>query len=141
MLAAGVLAAAIRRQWLVVTVRGASMSPTLRSGERVLARRNARWRTGSIVVFRWSKGRSETRTAPVLVKRVAAVPGEPFPAWARGTAVPRWGEATRVPQGYIVVAGDGDRSSDSRDLGLVPTNDVIGTVVLRLGGSSDGTSQ
>lgn len=90
----------LARRWLVVTVRGASMSPTLRDGERLLVRRPPRGQppahaTGDIAVFRLASPPSANTSAEPghRIKRIAAVAGEPVPAWARGalgTANTRW---------------------------------------------------
>ena len=59
-LAAGLAVAGLllARRWCnVVTVRGHSMSPTLTDGQRVLAIRRGRYRTGEVIVF-WTPGGS-----------------------------------------------------------------------------------
>ncbi|WP_449063209.1 S26 family signal peptidase [Planomonospora algeriensis] len=65
---------------------------------------------------------------PVLrrvVKRVAAVPGDPVPA-----SVPRRPGEVSVPEGFLVLLGDNPaRSLDSRHLGRIPAAGVIGRVV------------
>jgi signal peptidase I len=62
-----------------------------------------------------------------VVKRVAAVPGDPVPA---GIAVPD----ARVPAGQLILLGDNPaESADSRQYGYAPEDEVIG-VVLRVFG-------
>ncbi|MGW3605721.1 S26 family signal peptidase [Micromonospora sp. NPDC005161] len=78
-----------RRHLLLVAVVGRSMEPTLRSGDRVLARRLplARVRPGDVVVVvapAWMTAGHPTRPdAPggpgLLIKRAHAVPGDPVP--------------------------------------------------------------
>ncbi|HEV7557000.1 MAG TPA: S26 family signal peptidase, partial [Kofleriaceae bacterium] len=97
------------------TVVGNSMSPTLRDGERVIARRQCGREIlrGDIVVF----------VPPVAVedvvyrvKRVAAIAGDPAPAWLAGD---------RVAAGKLVVIGDNPRSQDSRHYGYVEVIAVL----------------
>jgi signal peptidase I len=104
----------VRSRLVVVVVEGSSMLPTLRPGDRVLVRRTSigRIRAGQIVVLR--------RTQSWIIKRAAALPGEP------------WCEAP-VPPGWLAVLGDNEASSaDSREFGLVPAASVLGAVVRRL---------
>ncbi|MFF1275856.1 S26 family signal peptidase [Streptomyces marokkonensis] len=126
-----------RSRYLVVTVEGASMAPTLLHGERVLVRRvrAARIRTGRIVVTerptggRWDR----MRLPPRLIKRVAAAPGEPLPR--AGAPALRDLPEDRVPQGRVVLVGDNPAESlDSRFCGYVRTDQVFGVVVRVLPG-------
>lgn len=112
----------LRRRLLVVTVFGLSMQPTLRAGERLLARRGM-GATGDIVVVRNPKG-----DPPLLVKRLAAGPGEELPEVLGGGV---------VPEGKVAVLGDNPRHSlDSRHFGLLPVTDVVGVALRRLGGGT-----
>jgi signal peptidase I len=87
---AGVLAAAsaaalawARRRFLLITVKGNSMAPTYRNGERLVVRRGG-YATGEVVMLR----------APVrpglgvdwMIKRVVAAPGDEVPADLAGRA-------------------------------------------------------
>jgi signal peptidase I len=123
-----------RRCLLVVRVVGASMLPTLRPGERVLAVRRGcgrRLRRGDLVVFQvpaaavaGSEGFPPDVLAavlPLVVKRAVALAGDP--ALGSGT----------VPPGYVFVVGDHSESNDSRHYGPVPLSRVVGRVVARLG--------
>ena len=106
--------------WIRVTVRGNSMSPTLRDGQRLLARRLFRRpRHREVIVFR-----VPDPELPHRVKRVAAVAGDPVPSWL-AAALPG---LTRVPDGFVAVVGDNPRSQDSRQLGLIDCRDVVGAV-------------
>lgn len=95
------VAALLRRRIVVVSVSGASMAPTLRSGDRLLVRRTPgeAVRAGEIVVVEETRPcrRGEpirTRHTRWVVKRVVAVPGDPAPAF-----LPVWerGPDSRVP--------------------------------------------
>jgi signal peptidase I len=126
LVAGGAAAAAVRRRYLVVTVRGTSMSPAYHDADRVLVRR-ARGAGGpgrGEVVVLHAPGEELAKISPLLVKRVAAVPGDEVPAdFRRAVPVPV------VPRGHLLVRGDGDRSADSRSFGLVNAGLVVGTVM------------
>ena len=122
---AAVALAALRRRLALVDVRGDSMAPTFRDGDRLLAlrRRGRDCARDDVVVFT-APGRP---TEPaLLVKRVAAVAGDPAPAWL-GAAPDE-----RVPEGHVAVSGDTGRSRDSRHFGYVRADRVTGVVVARL---------
>jgi signal peptidase I len=118
-----------RRSWLVVTVRGTSMIPTLRDGQRLIARRGAGYATGDIVVFRIAEHCTpDGAGVPLLrIKRVAAVGGEPVPRWLQAG---EFTEPGHVPPHHIVVSGDNARSEDSRHLGFVSGRAILGVVRL-----------
>ena len=92
-LAAGVLGLMLaRRRFVVVTVAGVSMEPTLRPGDRVLVRRRGSdsLRIGAIVVFREPDDNLPGAPAPRaasqrwVIKRIAALPGHSRPRAASG---------------------------------------------------------
>jgi signal peptidase I len=113
------------RWWTSVTVRGHSMSPTLHDRQRLLVRRLRRLpRRGDVVVFAVPGTLSDETDLPYRVKRVAAVGGDPVPDWLAETMP----GVARVPAGHVVVVGDNQRSQDSRHLGLVAVDDIVGTV-------------
>ncbi len=140
-----VLVDLLRRRLFVVTVRGASMEPGLVAGDRLLARRTSVVRPGQLVIveapvrdpgWAWRRGRLAAPAAGGwIVKRVAAVAGDPVPAWAGSAwAGPaRAGRAGgRVPPGSLLVLGDNPAASiDSRELGFVPADRVLGVAVRR----------
>jgi signal peptidase I len=131
----------LRRRYLVVAILGRSMLPTYADRDRVLVRRRKAGRpvqAGDVVVAdltpRLVPGAGGSSGAPLnairfadrVVKRVAAVPGDPVPA---GIAVPD----VRVPAGQLVLLGDNPaESADSRQYGYVPENEVIGMVLRHL---------
>ncbi|MEV0386260.1 S26 family signal peptidase [Nonomuraea sp. NPDC050643] len=123
---------AVRAALVVVTVRGGSMEPALRDGDRVIVARWARRRVRreAVVVCRAPDGlvlpgRRPTVAADgvLLVKRVAALAGDPQP----GGGV--------VPAGHIYVLGDAGPGLDSGEFGPIPVAAVVGPVIARLGGS------
>lgn len=140
--AAAIGARRLRRKIAVVTVRGLSMQPTLNAGDRLLIRRVSadRLRTGQIVVIERpdqdgaSAGRP--RNWPPaghdwLIKRLAALPGEPTPALVLTATAP--GAEPVVPAGKLVVLGDNlPCSLDSRLLGYIAAERVLGIVIRTL---------
>lgn len=107
----GVLGGVLR----VAVVSGPSMAPTLRDGDRVLVRRTrpSALRRGDVVLVELPAG--------WIVKRIAALPGDPAPA------------GDRVPPGHVLLLGDNPLwSVDSRDFGYVPTAHVFGVAIRRL---------
>ena len=128
---------------MVVTVRGESLLPTYRPGERLVLRRTPprSLRTGQVVVLT-EAGHSAPLSGPrapvdgagpyLIIKRVAALPGDPIP---RDT-VPalRTAPGTRVPTGHLVVLGDNaDHSHDSRHSGYLTTDRLLGVVLRKVG--------
>ncbi|MFC4010045.1 S26 family signal peptidase [Nonomuraea purpurea] len=107
--------------WFRVIVRGNSMSPTLRDGQRLLARRLRRDpRRREVIVFRVAD-----EQLPHRIKRVVAVAGDPLPDWL----VPALPDMSHVPADHVAVAGDNTtRSQDSRQLGLIACRDILGAV-------------
>lgn len=129
--AAGVaLLAALRRSVAVIEVSGLSMAPTLKPGDRVLLRRarpgRARVRAGDLVVL------ALLAEEHLVIKRVAAAPGDPIPPALAG-AVPAGLPGALVPVGSLLVLGDNPAAStDSRQWGYLPVHRVRGVVRRRL---------
>ncbi|MFD6181490.1 S26 family signal peptidase [Streptomyces goshikiensis] len=132
----------LARMLVVVTVRGASMEPAYRDGDRVLVRRGVPLAPGQVVVTErpapgigWTAPPLPTGAGPGaigarqwLIKRVAAAAGDPVPHEMR-TADP----APLVPPARVVLLGDNRAvSCDSRELGYFPDERVLGTVLLSL---------
>ncbi|MEU4119125.1 S26 family signal peptidase [Kitasatospora sp. NPDC028055] len=135
----------LRTALSVVVVAGPSMSPALRPGQRVLVLRRglARLRAGRIVVVApdglvpaggapaggpAGGAPAARRPARLLVKRLAALPGEPVPPPVRPVL-----PAGTVPGGHVVLLGDNpDFSTDSRLWGAVPADRVVGVVLDRV---------
>lgn len=115
LLALGGLTRAMRRRWMIVTVRGRSMEPTLRDGERLVARRWSRAAIpaiGDVIVF-WPDALG------YRVKRVAGVAGDRVPPWMPVHA------GQRIPAGHVIVRGDNPRSEGSRELGYIAIDSII----------------
>jgi signal peptidase I len=144
---AGVLAAvavalaagAVRWRYAVVTVRGPSMEPDLTDGDRVLVRRCGlrHLRRGQLVIFREPEPGQRTRPAWLtgaatkntwVIKRVAALPGDPVPESVRAAT----GDADVVPPRSLVVLGSPSFSRDSRHWGLIPAREVLGVGTTRM---------
>jgi signal peptidase I len=128
-----------RRRIAVVSVTGQSMEPTLTAGDRVVVRRTRlrSVRTGQIVVVETPTAGREWRLEPAgrdlkrdwMIKRVAAVPGEPLPDGLPAAIA----DSAAVPDGTLVVLGDNPPMSlDSRHLGYIPGERLLGVVVRSL---------
>ena len=123
-------------RWLAVTVSGNSMAPALSHGDRVLVRRSSlsQLTVGDKVVV-WMPGVDRTRQPTPrdrlwLVKRVAALPGDPVPEPVSAAV----GGDERVPPGHLVLLSDNaDGAVDSRQFGYVADELILGTVLRRLG--------
>ncbi|WP_433219638.1 signal peptidase I [Dactylosporangium sp. CS-047395] len=124
--------AVLRRRFLAVTVSGVSMQPTLQPGDRVLVRRAGLGgiRAGQVVVLRDPES-DDDAGEDLMIKRAVAVPGDPVPDIdVTGTAVL---DGRTVPPGRMVVLGDNPAFSlDSRRLGFLPGERLLGVVVRRL---------
>jgi signal peptidase I len=154
----------VRGRIVIVSVAGQSMEPTLAAGDRVLVRRTRlrSVRAGQIVVIEepgithndrtgappsHDAGRSWTGDPPRrdlgrswMIKRVAAVPGDPVPAELAAATGPALAGQAQVPAGKFVVLGDNpEMSMDSRYLGYVPGDRLLGVVVGSLPLRAPGT--
>ncbi|MFC9977183.1 S26 family signal peptidase [Spirillospora sp. NPDC127200] len=114
----------VRGRFLLVTVQGGSMSPTLADGDRLLMRRRrpgGRLRRDAVVAV-LAPGGADGR---LYVKRVAAVPGDPLPS----------GDG-RVEPGHYFLLGDHEHSLDSREWGCVPGSRIVAVASRRGTGAS-----
>lgn len=134
----------LRWSHIVITVTGPSMSPAFEPGDQVLLRRRpaGRIRRGTVIVLRepsphhmWTglpvAGRTAGRVGRTswVIKRVAAVSGDPVPVSVRRAA----GGTAVVPPRAVVVLGDNRaQSADSRQWGFVPTHQVLGVAIRRI---------
>lgn len=118
-------AVVVRLSLLIVRVRGNSMLPTMKQGDRVLSisPRIRRPRRGDIIVFHPWETVSDAR-GQLWVKRLVALAGDPTDQYCcQGRP---WGP---VPTGYAFVLGDGTESQDSRHLGFIPVEEIRGVVM------------
>ncbi|MET9323498.1 S26 family signal peptidase [Streptomyces sp. NPDC003038] len=134
--AAASVALTLHRRYVVVTVAGASMNPTLADGDRVLVRRTPLHaiRAGRLVVAvppqdgRWG---GRVRGHRLLIKRAAAVAGDPLPR--EGAPALAGLPEERVPPGRVVLLGDNPAESlDSRFCGYFRADQIVGAVVRRM---------
>jgi signal peptidase I len=135
---------------LVVTaveVKGASMSPTLSAGDRLLLNRFAYLhrepKRGELVVLK------DPETGDLIVKRIVGLPCEtvlmqndstyvnghrlfePYAATVFHPAYSSPGKATTIPRNHYFVMGDNrTRSLDSRAFGSVPRDSILGVISL-----------
>lgn len=128
----------LRRTFVIVSVQGGSMAPTLRDGERVVVRRTelSQLRRGDVVVLRPpgpAGGPADNpRGRPGWnIKRVAALPGDPVPDGTHAALA-----GSTVPPGALIVLGDSADSIDSRHRGIFSGDRLLGKAVRRLGGAA-----
>ncbi|WP_063627915.1 S26 family signal peptidase [Actinospica robiniae] len=131
-LTAGAAVFAARRLLVSVTVVGESMTPTFRDGERLLVRRTGRARVGQVVVLDnrepgARRGYADRQSPDLLVKRLAAVSGDPVPEPVYDAVGA--GPGDRVPPGRIVVLGDAPGSVDSRSWGYLAADRLRGVAL------------
>lgn len=113
-------------RWVALpwTVRGDSMEPALRDGDRVLVElwslRRREPRAGDVVLLRGPEGRN-------LVKRVTSDRvGSPVP-YPPGVL----SQLSPLEPRFAVLGDNPDRSGDSREFGLVPRHRIRGRVAWR----------
>src|SRR5690349_11594107 len=109
----------LRRGFFLLRVTGPSMEPALRAGDRLLVWRVKAdgLRPGRVCVV-------AEDDSTLTVKRAAAVPGDPVPAFLGTT-----GDGL-VPAGRLVLLGDNrERSYDSRSFGYYRTDRLRGVAV------------
>jgi signal peptidase I len=133
------------RVLVAVTIRGASMEPTYRDNDSVLVRRTTCLTVGQVVVVEKPTIGAEWLTPAVraadkatavssrewLIKRVAAVPGDPVAPGMNPSLAAMAGPV--VPAGKLILLGDNRKASfDSRIAGYFPVERVLGVVLRRL---------
>ncbi|GAA2287636.1 signal peptidase I [Nonomuraea roseoviolacea subsp. roseoviolacea] len=150
----------LRRTFVIVTVRGGSMEPTLHNGDLVLVRRTSlrRVRRGQIIVFRLpaharpkspqpshdpptgAVGTGRSLDDRFMVKRAVAVPGDEVPGNLHPALSRQAGQP--VPAGCLVAVGDNREASfDSRSYGFVTSELVLGIVLRPVGASARRASR
>lgn len=132
---------ALRQRFVIITVSGDSMVPALSPGDRVLVRRvrPRQLRRGQVAVVEMPDGNGDRTTPPRgpvsrhqwMIKRVAALPGDPIPEDCLPEAADAPGRL--VPDGKLFVIGDNAPSSyDSRRLGYLSDERLLGIVICRV---------
>lgn len=112
-------------------VKGESMEPTLYEDDILLARRIRKVGRRDIVTFRYDGW--------IIIKRVIGIAGDVIDS-ARGDVVgaQRRGVCDekpycKVPENSVFLLGDNrDVSTDSRKLGCIPEESIIGKVIFRI---------
>ncbi|HEX6870848.1 MAG TPA: S26 family signal peptidase [Micromonosporaceae bacterium] len=123
----------LRLRFVAVQVEGVSMEPTFHGGQWVLVRRTSvsRLRRGQVVVVALrpeSEPPIEVGDPPWMIKRVAALPGDPVPR-VEVPALTHVPEPT-VPADRLVLLGDNPAAShDSRRHGYFDADTLLGVVV------------
>jgi signal peptidase I len=121
-----------RRRYVVITVVGGSMLPSLHNGDRVLVRRAglSRVRAGDVVVMRFVDNNAGGDEVSHLIKRAIAVPGDEVPR----DRIPALAGAAEpaVPPGKLVLLGDNRTSMDSKQAGYFPGAALLGIVIRHL---------
>ncbi|MFG3556709.1 S26 family signal peptidase [Micromonospora sp. NPDC047557] len=137
------VAALLGRRLVAVTVRGHSMWPSYRDGDLVLVRRTSSPTVGQVVVVRrWipaATGQADDVLdgGEWLIKRVAAVAGDPVPR--DQCPVLRGVPEQAVPRGRLVLLGDNrEVSVDSRTVGYFSAEQVLGVALNRGTGPRPG---
>ena len=122
----------LRHRFLVVTVWGDSMAPTLSAGQRLLVRRCALHdaKRDALVVFVVPPSQALAASqSGFAIKRLVAMSGGSTPVAIEGLC-----QGETVPPGYFVVLGDNAESSfDSRLIGPIDKTLFVGTVQRALG--------
>ncbi len=140
-----ILAVVLIRAFIVTPVRvdGISMYPTLKDKDIILLKKyDHNYQYGDIVILNYMKSK--------LVKRIIGVPGDsieivdgklyinrkkvndPYSSITADFSLIQLGYS-EVPEGYYFVMGDNrGASSDSRMIGLIKKDDILGTASFRI---------
>lgn len=140
-----ILVVILIRTFIVTPVRvdGTSMYPTLKNKDIILLKKyDHSYQYGDIVILNYKNAR--------LVKRIIGVPGDfveimdgelyinqkkvddPYSSITADFSLTKLGY-TKIPDGYYFVMGDNrSASSDSRMIGLIKRNDILGTASFRI---------
>lgn len=142
MIALAVLAVTIMgRLFGVVQIRGTSMEPTYENGDMVVYKTGCRCKNGDIIIFQATD--EQYGSEKQIIKRVIGVAGDEICVeneilYVNGKEVPEGykqgntGDIANIiiPEGYVYVLGDNrEHSKDSRSVGLIPVDTIIGRAV------------
>lgn len=132
----------LRRFCLLVFIDGGSMEPALADGSRALVLRTGRLvlRRRMVVLARHPEARPELLGTTdacgrpyscYVVKRIAALPGDPTPTVELPKASSRHAatDDAPIPSGHVFLLGEVAACEDSRLWGPIDTRDVIGPVI------------
>ncbi|MBR1376569.1 MAG: signal peptidase I [Bacilli bacterium] len=137
-----ILVVVLIRSFIVTPVRvdGSSMNPTLTNGEILILNKTVKsYNRMDVVVFNYKEER--------LIKRVIGVAGETVriednTLYINDKAIDDYREDVKtadyeldvtIPEGYYFVMGDNRyNSTDSRLIGLVKADDILGRVKVRI---------
>jgi signal peptidase I len=137
----------LRLAFVVVTVQGQSMAPTLKDKDRVLVWRfwPTRWiHYRQIVIVRQWKVPTQGFVFNPLIKRVIALPGDTITTFIdelpieyrssyRGLHDSKGQRIWHIPAGHIFIRGDNRKESiDSLTWGPIPSHHVCGIVLYKL---------
>lgn len=128
-----------RTKLVVVTVKGPSMLPYLMEGDRVLVLRHwsSSWfRKGQVVVICLEKHPNLEQitffTELILIKRIVALPEDKLVTTLEHS-VEEGKRTWYIPPRHFFLCGDNELNSyDSRQLGPIPFNSLLGIVIMKL---------
>ena len=131
--------------YITATVKGYSMSPTLKDGDALLTDTRYKPCRGDIAVLKIPKKYRKTPDDKYVVKRIVAVGGDSV--FSRGGVLyvnskpahyPSAGKTDginqcTVPKNHVYVLGDNrEHSLDSRVLGCIPYRNIRGKILKKL---------
>jgi len=119
-----------QRQFHTVVVRGDSMEPTLKPGQRLLFT-NAYWLVGELRRQDIIVATDPEDPAQTVIKRIAGLAGDTIDPLNVPRSVSLQAGEYKVPDGHVYVLGDNyEVSEDSRVYGPIPVKDVLGKIVV-----------
>lgn len=125
----------------IIQVKQTSMLPTLKDGDKVLVFRHLPkyWlKKNEIVIIRPILKNSDPYKCPPYIKRIVGLQEDVV-----NITVNKYYEEKniirnlklfyklKIPKGFIFVQGDSQYSTDSREWGPIPINNVIGIVIYK----------
>lgn len=130
--------------FITATVRGLSMSPTLKDGDALLLDTSVKPTVGDIVALKIQR-KFRHNNEPYVIKRIVAADGDTVYSHngdlyvnSKKISCKSYGETrdirkATVPKGYVYVLGDNrENSLDSRSFGCVPYKSIVGKMIRKL---------